>query len=95
MLRSISPMRDWRKGKQNHGLRPIVPAVVHVSPPFPADLAEVADRWESLPPEIRAEVLRLIRQSEGARSESRQPASPSPSDRLAVCPCHATAAVEP
>jgi hypothetical protein len=28
-----------------------------------ADLAEVADRWESLPPEIKAEVLRLIRQS--------------------------------
>jgi hypothetical protein len=56
-------MRDWRKGKQNHGLRPIVPAVVHNPTPFSEDLAEVADRWESLPPEIKAEILRLIRQS--------------------------------
>jgi hypothetical protein len=28
-----------------------------------SDLAEVAERWESLPPEVRAEVLRLIRES--------------------------------
>jgi hypothetical protein len=28
----------------------------------PSDLAEVARRWESLPPEVKAEVLRLIRQ---------------------------------
>ena len=33
----------------------------HALPTLPADLAEVADRWEYLPPEIKAEVLRLIR----------------------------------
>jgi hypothetical protein len=44
-------------------LRPIVPDAANTLPTFPADLAELADRWESLPPEIRAEVLRLIRQS--------------------------------
>jgi hypothetical protein len=42
-------------------LRPIVPGTAHNLPTFPTDVAEVVDRWESLPPEIKAEVLRLIR----------------------------------
>jgi hypothetical protein len=43
---------------QDH--EPLVPTLLTS---HEADLAEVADRWESLPPEVKAEVLRLIRQS--------------------------------
>jgi hypothetical protein len=39
------------------------PLVHTLLTPHDPDLAEVADRWKSLPPEIKAEVLRLIRQS--------------------------------
>jgi hypothetical protein len=35
----------------------------HALPTLPADLAEVVERWDSLPTDIKAEVLRLIRQS--------------------------------
>jgi hypothetical protein len=44
-------------------LRPISPAPAHTLPTLSPDLAEVAQRWESLTPEVKAEVLRLIRQA--------------------------------
>ena len=63
-----------RKRIPTNGLRPIVPDPSPTIPApavpsgptgtdCPADLAEVAQRWEFLPPEVKAEVLRLIRKS--------------------------------
>jgi hypothetical protein len=39
------------------------PLVHTLRTPHDPDLAEVADRWKSLSPEVKAEVLRLIRQN--------------------------------
>jgi hypothetical protein len=56
------PKTGWRKGKPDHGLRPISDDPAHNLPTLPPDVVEVADRWAHLSPKVRAEVLRLIRQ---------------------------------
>jgi hypothetical protein len=35
----------------------------HDFPRLSTDVAEILERWESLPPEVKAEVLRLIREN--------------------------------
>jgi hypothetical protein len=55
---------DRPNRKDSVGLRPDSRTAAHTLPTsLPSDLAEVVESWDSLPPEVRAEVLGLVRSS--------------------------------
>jgi hypothetical protein len=55
---------DRRKALCGKGIASERQESAHALPTsLPADLAEVVESWDSLPPEVRAEVLGLIRSS--------------------------------
>jgi hypothetical protein len=56
----MSGQNPFVRNELRQGHEPLVHTMLT---PHDPDLAEVADRWKSLPPEIKADVLRLIRQS--------------------------------
>jgi hypothetical protein len=62
MLRSIRPKlvgpNPLGRNELRQGHEPLVHTLLT---PHDPDLAELADRWRSLPADIKAEVLRLIR----------------------------------
>jgi hypothetical protein len=63
-LRLGAPKQARDKPLTSLGLHRDAGAVVHTLPTsLPTDLAEVVESWASLPPEVRAEVLGLIRSS--------------------------------
>jgi hypothetical protein len=56
-------VRDPQNRNASKNLRLISEAPSSQLPPLPADVAEMVKRCESLPPEIREQILALLRQA--------------------------------